>query len=1079
MVSNPSARAEVVYQDEPQGERRLYLLGTCFLAGGGEPQVEFESNKVRALLAYLVVGRSQRHSRDALASLLWPDLSDVAARKNLAQALFNLRKVLGDPHAWTPHLLVDRQAVQLNPARPLWSDVGEFVALLEAVERHPHRALERCPTCAWRLERAVTLYRGEFLAGLTVKRSSTFDDWLALTRERLHQQAVQALEALVRHYALTGRLNVAQQYAERLVRLDPWREECYAQLMRLLAAQGQRSAALRVFKQCEQMLQEEFGADPSPATCTLAQRIRANDPTLQEPLPPPPLDLPPQLTTFVGREAELLEIGDLLAQPDCRLLTLVGPGGVGKTRLALQAGRMMRFGFADGVFFVPLASTEGEQALSLAVVNALKVIPRHAETPLEALIKALGHKEVLLILDNFDHLVESTAELVALLEHTQRVAALVTSRRVLGIAEERVYRVAGLSYPPAEREALAGEWDAVRLFVERARQKVPDFHCEGETCRHVAHICRLAEGLPLAIELAAASLRALPCGEVARRMAHDLDVLTVEWPDLPSRHRSIERAFEHSWRLLAPASQATFARLSVFRGGFTAEAAVRVAGARPQDLADLVDASFLVREADGRFHLHELLRQFAAQKLGDEKDEVARRHSTFFAEAAEARRPHLRDRRQLEALRWMAREFDNLRAAWTWAVEHEDPDRLAPLVEPLYHFLERQSRFEEGRVLFTRATEALTADAGKLFWRVQLRRATFLYRTGHYAEAEAWLNTCQETFHALQMYEEEVAAWQTLGNIAYLRGDYQAAEAHLARALEGGRRLEEGRAIGDALNTLGLVACMKGQYARARELLLESLEALEAIDAPWECALPLNNLGIVCYALGAYGQARKHYRQALRLWQEQGRTEFVASCHNNLGLVAEAQGKLEEARREYRQALDTLRYLHSPTADAAVLNNLGNVEAKLGNFEAAEACYRRSLALRQQLGERRGMLSVMNNLGSLAWLQGDHQTALARAHEVVRGALDAQLAPVALDGFCLLAEIRAAEGHLREAAVLLHLVVNHPATIHGTRDQATKKLAEIQPHLTAEERHQAEAQAASLTLEAAARLFLQADEPRP
>ena len=1049
---------------------RLYVLGTYDLRRGDESAVSFESNKVRALLAYLVVEPEVRHSRDTLATLLWPDVPDAVARKNLRQALSNLRKVLGDVRAGSPYLLVNRHTVTLNPERPLWSDVGEFMRLWRAVEHHSHRAMERCPACAQRLQKAVDLYRGDFLAGFAVKHSNPFDDWLILTRERFHHQVVRALEILLHYYELAGELEAAQQCAEHLVRLDPWREEVYAELIRVLAARGRRSEALRVFKQCEEMLQQELNVSPSESTRLLVKRIQVGTPPFD--VSPAPTNLPPEFTLFFGREAELLELTDYLVRPETRLITITGPGGVGKTRLALQVGSSVRAGFAHGVFFVPLVGVEGDVDLISAIAHALNLSLRQFPDPLDELVRLLADREVLLILDNYDHLMETRESLATLLRKTRAVVALVTSRRPLDLQVERVFPLYGLPYPSADGEGQGERCEAVRLFVERAQRVKPAFRYAGEDRHHVDRICRLAEGLPLAIELAAASVRQASCAQVAEQMAQGLDGLQVDWIDVDPRHRSLRRAFEQSWRLLSSEEQALFARLAVFRGAFSADAAAHVVGATQELLAALELASLITPVDDDMYRVHELLRQFAAEKLApDEAHLLQRRHCAHYAAFLREQGELILSDRQLDALHRIEREFDNVRLAWKWATEGACLEELEHMEHPLYLFLEAKGRYIEGMALFQHTREHLERLEAHvpalLLWRVRLRLATFLYRTGDYSGAEALLQECCRAFHDYGWVKEEQIAWQTLSNVAHLQGKYQVSNEMARKALQLAMRVEEGYAVSMALNTLGLGAFMQGNYEEALALFRQSQEH---VHDPWSLAVRLTNQGLVAYALGRYAEARSLYEQALAHWQEVGSAYGQAMCYNNLGLVAEAQRRWEEADLHYRRSIAICERLGVQEGVAAGLNNLGNVLVQLGDLENARQCYERAQDIRKQLDDRRGLISVANNLAALARRQGHPAEARSKWVHVLREALRHNVTPLALDSLYGLATLLADEGRYQEAALLLHLVQGHPSAVQATRDMAAELLDQIEAHVSDEQREEARRRAASLTLDQAEQL---------
>ncbi|MDQ4074714.1 MAG: AAA family ATPase, partial [Chloroflexota bacterium] len=566
----------------------LSFLGTFQVTLDGHTITHFRSDKVRALLAYLAVEADRPHDRSYLAGLLWPEMPEAAARRNLTQTLVRLRRTVRDEQAMPPFFLVTRQHLQFNLDSACRLDVADFTRLLE------HE-----PVIADR-ERAVALYKGELLPGFSLPDCEAFDEWLLLKREYLQRLALEALDALTNAYLEIGNYRRAERYARWQLALDPWREAAYRQLMRALAYSGQRSAALAQYESCRQVLDEEVGMEPSPATTALYRRIRASPSGRQH-------TLPAQLTSFVGREAELAEVMRLLHDPTSRLLTVVGPGGIGKTRLALQAAEQTRTHYLHGVYFVSLASLSAPDLLLPVLANALDVMLQGQEEPKVQVLNYLHDKELLLLLDNVEHLLPGAALLIAeLLTAVPHLHLLVTSREALHLYGEREYPVPPLGLPDLQHLPPVEELShvpAVALFVQRTRAVKPDFALTDENARAVAELCVQLDGLPLALELAAARSKMLSPQAMVARLDRRFSLLTGGARDRPPRQQTLRNTIDWSYDLLKAGEQKLFNRLAVFVGGCSLDAieAVCTRGDRLIDpfegIASLLNKSLLRQEA--------------------------------------------------------------------------------------------------------------------------------------------------------------------------------------------------------------------------------------------------------------------------------------------------------------------------------------------------------------------------------------------------------------------------------------------------------------------------------------------------
>jgi DNA-binding SARP family transcriptional activator/predicted ATPase len=936
----------------------LALLGPVAVTLDREPVTGFESDKVRALLAYLAVKADRPHRREVLAGLLWPEWPDQAARANLRNTLANLRQAIGDGHAHPPFLLITRETIQFNRASDYALDLAGLAALSgrETTDQ---------------LEAAVALYRGPFLEGFSLKDCLAFEDWSLLVRERLQRQVLTALARLAEAYEERDDVERACNCARRQVELEPWHEEAHRRLMRLLALRGQRSAALAQYEACRRILKEELDVEPAGETTALYERIRSEQ-GLHARSPAAVRNLPASLIPLVGRQAELAEIKDRLQDPACRLLSLVGPGGSGKTHLALQAAAQQVGQFAHGVFFVSLAPLQSADAIAPAVAQALGLsfYSSGGGDPEQQLLDYVRQKSLLLILDNFEHLLAGPepgrrdgADLVTrVLSAAPHVKILTTSRARLHLRSEQLLFVGGIDFPPMEAHAAltagllpeerggepqdiaqdVAQYSAVKLFVQSARRVHPGFAPTASDLAHIACICRLVEGMPLAILLAASWLMMLTPAEVADQMtAQSLDFLETGWRDVPARQRSMRAVFDHSWSLLTGHEREVFAALSVFRGGFLPQAVQPVAGASLRDLLALVDRSLLQRTPAGRYEMHELLRQYAAEKLAEAPDEdcaVRDQHGAAYAAAVLEWAADLRGSRQQAALEEMEVEIENARAAWDWAVKRGQVERLEQAMDGLCRFYEWRGRFREGE-------EACQAAAARLQGELSTGAAGDRMRV--WAKALAW----QSVF------------CRTSGRTQLARQLVQQALALLDNPALAGQNTRPERAF--ALQQMGHVTC-GSSYQEARRVWEQSLALYQALGDHWGTANALECLGGVICALGAYGEGRQFCEQSLAMRRSLGDRAGMAGSLNVLGDLAGNEGQLEEAERLMRESVTLCHEIGDRAGSASGLETLAGMLTYQGKFAEALPLLEESAAINDDLGRRAALASANQNLG---WAQ--------------------------------------------------------------------------------------------------------------
>jgi len=989
----------------------LSFLGTIAIILNGERVSGQIPAKSQALLCYLAVTGSI-HSRQKLAGLLWGDKPEAQAKANLRKSLSDLRRLFGDAASITRH------TVAFNRNGAYWLDVEVLESALakEAADSETLRALGE----------AVELYRGEFLEGFSVRQAAAFEEWVLGERERLRQLVLQALHRLSVACTERGELAAAIKYTNRLLALEPWQEEAHRQLMILLGRSGQRSAALAQYETCRQILADELGAEPVPETQALYHQIK----TRREAAPH---NLPPQATPFVGRRAELAQIARHLRQTDCRLLTLIGTGGIGKTRLALQAAGQALDAYADGVYFVRLARISSPEFLVPTIAEAIGHSLSGEVDPKRQLLNYLQQKEMLLVLDNFEHLLSapggngSGRDLVLEMVRTApSLKLLVTSRERLNLKVEWLLTLQGLPYPPAEAAFGDETFEAVELFVQGAQRVRPGFSLSAEW-PEVVHISRLLEGMPLGIELAATWVSMMPCAEIVQELSQGLGLLSTALHDVPARHRSLEAVFDHSWQLLSETERVVFKRLSVFRGGFDRQAAEQVAGASLSILAALVDKSLLRVVAPGRYDMLEPLKQYAADKLAEtpaENEAVQNRHCNYYASFLEQIQNDIMTAAgQRRAVFEIAADIDNIRSSWDRAAGQGNLVALEQSHKSLWFYYTARNWFREANEAFQKAAAGITSGYGeideltresrKVLGQVLVRQGWFCWYLGRYRESKQALRQSLACLRpeAPDTRADVGLALCLLGISEAMTGDYDEAKSLLQEGLAIGKETGDWFVIQSSFTGLSHLARVVGAYAEAEKWCHEGIALCRKINNRRGEVFLLNNLAWVANAKGDYAEARRWLEKAFVFHQETPDQTLMAESLSQLGAAALLEGAYVEAKQRYLESIETSKGTGERWRRPALIG-LGYATCALGEYEASGRHFRAAL----QMGMESGALAVV--LDSLA--------GLAR----------------------LLVASDPGEAAAEQAVELLAFVLAQFSSTQETKDQATALLAELEGRLS-------------------------------
>ncbi len=940
----------------------ISLLGPLGLRLDNRTEIHLTAPQSQALLAYLAApdGRAG-HGREQLAELFWPDQPARTGRQNLRQALARLQRALKWPPVpeenLPPLLQVSRQHIRLHPELAIQTDLDIFLAAVATAQEHAHPEMAPCPDCVQRLSQGVNLVRGEFLAGLP-SISPPFDAWVMAWRGRLNRHLAWALGCLTRHALERGDYDTASLYAQRHLALAPLDEEACRRAMVALARLGRPQEAAACYQALAQALQEAVQAPPSQETTVLYRQICVQAAGVTDNRPSPTvIGLPVQHTPFVGRRQELEALDAWRDRGRPGLLTLYGPGGMGKTRLAVEWAGRAAARFADGVRFIGLATVDTPDRVLSAIAAGLglafQLAGNEPEGHLRQVLGTLRERELLLVLDNFEHLLPARDLLARLLAGTEGVWLLVTSRTTLGLAGEEKLEIRGLHRPPLlphrphQPPIDLDAYDALQLFGRCARRIQPAFHWHAQTLAAASQICRLVEGLPLAIELAAAAVRERDVTALAAELARSLDILATDMPDVPPRHRSLRAVFASSWAILSHGERRAFTRLAIFPGTIDQEAAQAVAGVDEAMLERLAAHSFLRRTRPGRYEIHATLRQYGLEQQAARpalRRRTAERFCRYFAERLAAHTPDLFSSRIRQARDAVQADLANLRQAWQLCLAYGWPPFLGRYVPGLSRFYTIAGLSHEGEQLFQQAiqylqTEPVHGGLAGLLGQLLTAQAGCALNLGAFDRCIA---------QAQAAYDLWLAGHRWPGGAAEALLYWGRALWRLGQPAEARRRLEEGLAV----------AQEHGQRQQEAEI--------------W---LALGDIPLLRGEETGARSAHACFSQALALFQETGDWYGASSALNSLGFRAAVQGDYETAGHYFERALELYRQIDNRLGQSTVLNNLGNLYALRGDYDRANACLQEVIATARATGNPIGEVNALVNLGTNALDQENDERA--------------------------------------------------------------------------------------------------------
>jgi predicted ATPase len=701
-----------------------------------------------------------------------------------------------------------------------------------------------------------------------------------------------------------------------------------------------------------------------------------------------PHNLPAQTTPFIGRVKELKMITMLLDNPGCRLVTLVGSGGIGKTRLALQVGAEMTGSFPHGVFFVPLddLAVGSVQFLVFTIAEAIRFTLHGKQDPKIQLRNYLREKDMLIIMDNFEHLVEESELLTEIFAHAPQVKFLVTTRERLNLHGEFPVEINGFACPENATDPEFTLYPSVQLFVQSAQRADPGFELVDSNKQAVSRICRHVEGIPLGIELAASWIRALTCDEIDIEIEKGMDFLTSILRDVPERHRSLRSVFNYSWDLLSKKDKGICQRLAIFEGGFTVQAAGAIAQATLADLASLADKSLLHRHINGRYEMKKLLRQYAREKIESIPDECARtksRHIRFFTVFLQDRLNSMDGVEQISICNEIAMDIENIRNACQWAMDNNDVGSLKNISPTLFAYYDRKGWIQEGGQLFQKIAQVMEhlpkdrmgRDEQLFYGKALFRLGRFLRRLGRYEDAESAFAQSLNVFKGLNATREMHGVLLQHAIIALRKGDLENARFISEQVLEQSTREQDKNAMAQALSNLGVIAYYQGDHEQCRRMHGEALAIRQDLGQLRAIAAALNNLANITDSLGNKDEARRLYERSLEINKQIDNRSGLSIIYGNLGEIHQDLGDLEKSHYYFELSLDLARQIGDPEGLVNSLQSMGYFYVLQGDYDRSQKIYEETLRVAQKLNARPRLITTLDGIANLLKARGNFEQA--------------------------------------------------------------------------------------------------------
>ncbi len=950
------------------------FLGDFEISANGCAISGLATQKNKALAAYLILENERTHSRSKLAALIWSDVAEQAALHNLRQALSVIRKAF-DPCGGGEIFTSNRETIGFRAGTKITVDVIDFERQMRAMVDRFHLQQGRGFPIQ-RLKRELSAYQGELLDTLVLADASMFSDWLVLRREALNRLAVEGASLLLQYYENRNEWSEARKSAEMLVKLAPWDENAHSRLINILLQLAQGNAALAHYQSAVRYFDEELAIEPE----FHLKKARADIQRFfaigrSEPGPKAiPIHVPGYSSPFIGRVQELETLEDWVSDPGCQLVTITGSGGSGKTRLASRLAESQDTLFGGGVFFVSIAGCGDRQQLSSRILSAVSSVEERSADSMEELLDWARNRRALLILDNVDNCSEVAELAVKLLEASRQIVLFCTSYTRLDLVGERVYAIGGLSTNGGF------ESEAVRLFMSHVQPESQPECRTREFMENIMQICRLVEGLPLAIDLAAGQVKRIPSEELLTSLEKTMDILHSGAVNLPERQRSIVASFENCWKHLPERQQSVLADLTVFQSPFTLQAAVEICGVSSSEVRDLANQSLLIWDGAGNYRFHRAIHQYARGKLALnelEASKLTQEHAEFFHKQLVEGFANFSGNGILQFLQKIETVLPDILQGFTYLIDSGDWERSEAIVHPLYCYYESRSLYREGsEQLMAQALLCQPERGGTLCRALLLSRAASLsISIQQYDQVEEQLECSLAVARETGNRAEESFCYNVLAKQAAVKKSSSSSMEYAQKALKISQSLGDRREEAHSLYNIGYALTNLGEVTKAEQVLENCRKICEELQDWRRLTKVLNVLADTACSRGNFGQALKIYNDALKIAEGLGNRYSQSLILNNIGTAYFSIKKHDAAKESYEKSLGISREIDDREGEAIALSNLGELYAEIRDFKLGVEYNQQALVISREIGSDWGEMSARVILAICYHELGDIQAA--------------------------------------------------------------------------------------------------------
>jgi DNA-binding SARP family transcriptional activator/Tfp pilus assembly protein PilF len=912
------------------------FFGSFSISINSCPIVEISSLKARGLFAYLILENHQAHSRSTLASLFWPDVPEQTALHNLRQALTTIKKAISVSIDGLELFSGERESLRINDDVDIQVDILEFEKRIQVLLDH-HDGRSACGFPIHQLKATMSCAAGEILPLLTLPDTDLFEDWLTLRKERINRFRVSGYSVLLKYYESRGEWIQARKTAEAMLAIAPWDEDIHARLIQILLQSSLANVALTHYHSAVRYLKSSLDIEPGLVLQNAhadIQRFLSSGKIHTQRISQI-INLPGYATPFVGRDNEIMALENWISNPDYKVITITGPGGSGKTRLAVELARLQNTFFKDGIYFISVAGCFTIEEMTSTILGALGDGVEHKSNSMEELLTWAHYRCALMILDNVEDVQTAALLVKELTEAAPNIVLLLTAYSFLNLMGEKVYALNGLSTLKGDKS------DAVKLFFSHLQvESFPEAQ-QPDFINNAVEICDLVEGFPLAIDLASCQTRWIPIAEIRKDLQASIDILNSQSINLPERHRSIQASFENVWKRLSAQEQLLIFRLTIFENPFRVQAAQAVCDVDESILLDFSKRSLLIWDGLQHYRFHRVVKQNVLEryKLSEgEQEKLAERHALWFHNQSTDLFKDCKGDRFIHFYKGIEGALSDIVAGALWFCQTWNWKLLNDLITTLDKYFDNLSLFREGANTFQKLLQTISEDEQNLIYRARLicRIALFRLQIQQYENISENINFGLETARKFNLQAEEVYCLNAISTYAYKCKNSSTAIDYANQAFELSRKINNKDEEAHSLYNLGCAQVNMGDISQAEDNLNASRVLCEQLEDWRRLSKVLNVLAdIACYR-GDYNLALKHYQQAL----------VIVRSNQNL----------------YSESL--------------ILNNVGTAYLEMKNYSKADEYFSKSVDICRQISDREGESIALSNLGETAAYQSDYESAI-------------------------------------------------------------------------------------------------------